>query len=174
MNNFKTMKALTGLQAPEPNVEIAKLWWPELLNKWTAVGWKDTITEFNILHNGTIINSYYWLDKLRKPLEDPYSMYTFTPGLAAPDFALPGPGTSQYYDEAWYIRSFPAPEPGTNPYFDDGWVVQGWNDCEAPVLHSDWTWQGYIMRQEVFAHIPGGKAVVTGDEPHFLAGRRLG
>lgn len=168
MSNLITMKFQNGQLISEPNLETAKLWWPEMLNKWTSIGWKDTITEFNVLHNGTILNAFYWPEKTREPLTDPQSMYTFTPGLATPDFKAPVPEASAYYDKGWYIRNFPAVEAGTNPYFDDGWVVQGWNDCEAPVLHSDWTWQGFIMRQEVFAHIPGGKAVVTGDEPHFM------
>ena len=45
---------------------------------------------------------------------------------------------------------------------------QGWNDDEAPVLWSEWSKHGWRIRSEVFAHIPGGGDVQTGNEPLFL------
>ena len=42
--------------APEPNFELASQWWPELPNKWTAVGWRDHLYRFNVLYNGTLMN----------------------------------------------------------------------------------------------------------------------
>jgi len=50
---------------------------------------------------------------------------------------------------------------------DDTSVKQGWRDCAAPVLWSEWASQGFLLRQEVFAHVPGAKEVETGVEPLF-------
>ena len=55
----------------------------------------------------------------------------------------------------------------TFPHQDDGRVIQGWSEGHAPVLRSDWAWDGLLLRQEVFAHIPGAEAVKTGIEPLF-------
>lgn len=46
-------------------------------------------------------------------------------------------------------------------------MLQGWNPGEAPVLWSEWVADGIVMRQEVFAHVPGGRPVQTGTEPLF-------
>lgn len=136
-------------ESPEPNVEIAKTWWREMPNKWTAVGWKDHILRFNVLHNGAIINQASWMDRMRPALQDPQALFYFRPG-ATPD---------EFRNGVW-------PE-GTNPLADDGSVVQGWNDTVAPVLWSEWQYFGQLIRQEVFAHVPGGKALTRGDEPLF-------
>ena len=40
---------------PEPNLEIARSWWPENPNKWTPIGWKDHPLQFNVLFNGSLI-----------------------------------------------------------------------------------------------------------------------
>jgi hypothetical protein len=50
---------------------------------------------------------------------------------------------------------------------DDGWNTQGWNEGAAPVLWTEKFTQGILYRQEVFAHVPGGRAVERGDEPLF-------
>jgi hypothetical protein len=50
---------------------------------------------------------------------------------------------------------------------DDGLVRQGWNDMTAPVLWSEWPAAGCSLRQEVFAHVSGGKDIKTGIEPLF-------
>ena len=61
-----------------------------------------------------------------------------------------------------------APEKGwLAPGADDGKVNQGWTDNTAPVLWSEWASRGLLLRQEVFAHVPGAKDVATGLEPLF-------
>src|SRR3954453_13884033 len=40
---------------PEPNVAVAKLWWPDQRNVWTPIGWKDHFFRFNVLYNGTAV-----------------------------------------------------------------------------------------------------------------------
>lgn len=50
---------------------------------------------------------------------------------------------------------------------NDRMARQGWNEGPAPVLWTEWGWGGGLVRQEVFAHIPGGGATQTGMEPLF-------
>ncbi len=132
---------------PEPNIEIAKTWWTEMPNKWTVVGWKDHILRFNVLHNGSIVNHASWMDRLRGPHPDPNCMFYFRPATTPGDF-------------------FALPE-GVGPVKEDGQVLQGWNGSETPVLWSEWQYRGQLIRQEVFAHVPGGQEVKRGDEPLF-------
>lgn len=131
----------------EPNVEIARQWWSEMPNKWTVVGWKDHILRFNVFHNGAIATHASWMPRMRKPLEDPNCLFLFRPSADPNGF-------------------FALPE-GVNPLIDDGAVVQGWNSTDTPVLWSEWQVDGQLLRQEVFAHLPGGQPVRRGDEPLF-------
>jgi hypothetical protein len=126
----------------EPNMETALGWWSELPNKWTPVGWKDHLFRFNVLFNGTVVAQ---------------------PDLNRRTEAWKGQGVQLEFNPqptpvAWY-EDFPAQ--------DDGRVIQVWNEGHAPVLRSDWAWHGMLLRQEVFAHIPGAEAVKTGIEPLF-------
>jgi hypothetical protein len=128
--------------AREPNYAVASEWWADLWNIWTPVGWKDHLHRFNVLWNGTV--------------------------LAKPDMNRRSGGqglqlslTPNY--EEW-VRDFKADQ----LRHDKHQVRQGWNDDEAPVLWSQWSLEGARIRSEVFAHIPGGGEVKTGDEPLFL------
>ncbi len=148
---FWCAHAATGEITPpagtEPNIGIAKQWWPEMSNKWTVVGWKDHILRFNVLHNGTIINHASWMGRLRAPHPDPNCMFYFRPATTPGDFyALPA---------------------GVGPIKEDRQVVQGWKDSETPVLWSEWQYRGQLIRQEVFAHTPGGQELKRGNEPLF-------
>ncbi len=53
------------------------------------------------------------------------------------------------------------------PERDDGSIIQGLEQCAAPVVWSEWSRDGLLLRQNIFAHIPGGGPVKTGDEPLF-------
>jgi hypothetical protein len=132
----------------EPNMETALGWWSELPNKWTPVGWKDHLFRFNVLFNGTI-------------MADPAPV---SGGLS------PNRRTEAWKGQGVQLEFIPSADGGGFRYFpaqDDGRVVQGWNESQAPVLRSDWTWPGLFMRQEVFGHIPGAEAIETGIEPLF-------
>lgn len=59
-------------------------------------------------------------------------------------------------------RPITGPLPG-----DDGWNTQGWNAGPAPVLWTEKFTEGILYRQDVFAHVPGGRTVERGDEPLF-------
>ncbi len=144
-------KPVKASSIAEPNLEIARLWWTDLPKKWTMLGWKAHITRFNVLYDGTLINAFSF-DKgpqnpvaLRPPIPEPWTQFTFVP--AASVDAVP-PSNDLIYQ-------------------DYGDVVQGWDDGNAPVLWSEWHWGGYLLRQRIFAHVPGGKELARGDEPLF-------
>ena len=40
---------------PEPNVEIASQWWPQLENVYSPIGWKNHLFRFNVFYNGMIM-----------------------------------------------------------------------------------------------------------------------
>ncbi|MDR1121193.1 MAG: hypothetical protein LBM08_09780 [Dysgonamonadaceae bacterium] len=138
----------------EPNVEIAKSWWPDQRNVWTPVGWKDHYFRFNILYNGAILaepcphwaptrpHSLKWLDK--------DFMLKIAPSIDGNPEELPDKLTSQ-----WRL--------------DGGHGIQGWRtDKQTPVLWTDFPLQeGLVVRQEVFAHIKGARDVETGIEPLY-------
>lgn len=44
---------------------------------------------------------------------------------------------------------------------------QDWNETPTPLLWSEWKREGLVLRQEMFAHAPGGGQVETGIEPLF-------
>lgn len=142
---------ITKPHISEPNIEIAKLWWSELPKKWTMLGWKWHITRFNVLYDGTLITAFPF-DKgpqnpvpIRPPIPEPWAQFAFVPA-ASPE-AVPAFGSAIHED-----------------YGD---VIQGWEDRNAPVLWSEWQYGGYLLRQSVFAHVPGGKELQRGDEPLF-------
>ena len=77
----------------EPNLDLAKLWWTELPKKWTAVGWNEHITRFNVLHDGTILN-FFSFDKgaqnplaIRPPIPEPLRAHMRFRGLDSATWA---------------------------------------------------------------------------------------
>lgn len=135
----------------EPNIEIAKTWWDEMEKKWTVVGWPEHRTRFNVMYDGTLV-SYFGFHRhptarkdVRPDIPEPYTQFAFVPAGSLKD----------------------VPTTAYNVPADYGDVVQGWADSETPVLWSEWAWHGYLLRSQVFAHVPGGKALTRGDEPLF-------
>ena len=133
----------------EPNVELAKLWWPEQRNVWTPVGWKDHYFKFNVLYNGMLICQpapFMRLDA--KPWSGQNFMLTFR---ASAD-GLPLPITSQ---ATWHR--------------DGGQGIQGWTKGhETPILWTEYRNQaGIVLKSEVFAHITSNEDIETALEPHY-------
>ena len=124
--------SMTGAE-PEPNLEIAKGWWPENPNKRTPIGWKNHPQQFVVLYNGIIVSPGFAL--------------TFNDPNVRHDLQLQVDGRTE---------------------------VQGWNDCEAPVLWSRWfpytysarAFDGVQIQQEVFAHLPAATARQRHDHAH--------
>ena len=127
----------------EPTMEVAKQWWPEMPKKWTIVGWPEHLIRFNVLYDGSIINQFN-LGK-RYAMTDPSAQFTFIPSASIEQVT----GSVQTSSQDW------------------GDVVQGWDDSNTPVLWSEWPWHGYLLREQVFAHVPGGQELKKGDEPLF-------
>lgn len=135
----------------EPNIEIAKTWWPEMQKKWTVVGWPEHRTRFNVLYDGTLFNYFSFHHHASAPagsrpdIPEPFAQFSFHPAGSIGEVAATLYNVAQDYGD----------------------VVQGWEGSETPVLWSEWVWQGYLLRSRVFAHVPGGRGLVRGDEPLF-------
>jgi len=131
------------VQGSEPAVDMACTWWPDLRDIWTPVGWKDHAFRFNVLFNGTI--------------------------LAQPDL---NPRTQKWKNQGVQLTFEPSYDGKWRDYVyihrDDTMVRQCWDQRHAtPIVRSEWTQRGLSLRQEAFAHVPGGKPVSTGTEPIF-------
>lgn len=139
---------------PEPNVERARNWWLPQRNVWTPVGWKGHLFRFNCVYNGALICDPSWV-MAAKPNTQPYHGKNFQTTVVMPQR---GGG----------FRDFPA---SVREVWDDdlGYGSQGWQeDSDTPVL---WTehkrHEGLIIRQSVFAHVPGNAPVQTATEPIY-------
>ncbi len=143
--------------APEPNVEIASQWWPPMTNVYTPLGWKNHLFRFNLFYNGML-------------MADPAPVY----GVPALE-PWRGQGV-----QVWMIPSINGKDPdrwraGTYQMTADNgrrWGYQGMLDRPTPVIWTEWrnafrATQGYTLRQEVFAHVPGGEPIESGTEPLF-------
>lgn len=145
---------VTDGESAEPNIALAKAWWPDQRNVWTPIGWKDHYFRFNVLYNGTVIvepapNWAPMREHSKKYLKQDFMLSFFPTGSGTPP-PLPAELTSQ-----WRI--------------DGGRGIQGWRtDKETPVLYTDFPLQeGIVVRKEIFANVKGSKDVVTGIEPLY-------
>jgi hypothetical protein len=126
----------------EPNAAAACVWWPDLRDYWTPIGWADHPLRFNVLFNGSIIAD-----------PDPWGRLPMFRGLGVQLTVMPSPN-GEYRATPIVTR-------------DTGGVLQGWMETDAPVLWSEWSQDGIRLREEIFAHLPGGREVQTGREPLF-------
>lgn len=152
--HIRSLNSISGIDLNiEPNVELAKLWWPDQRNVWTPIGWKDHYFRFNVLYNGTLIF---------EPFSD----------LSARKHAV------KYKGKSFLVSFTPFPTIDIPPLpieqraqwrIDGGHGVQGWRtDTDAPVLWTDHKLQeGLVIRQEVFAHLAGGGDVTDGLDPLY-------
>jgi len=141
----------TTVVLTEPSAEIANGWWQEDRNVWTPIGWKNHIFQFNVLYNGTIVaEPKRYVEKYGGPA----IQLTVT---ASADGKIPSPLSQEPY----LLSNMP----------DRGIGNQGWTENSTPVLWTDWPFgmQGYgiVVREEIFAHIPGAGDVKSGAEPLY-------
>lgn len=141
---------------PEPNFDLAKLWWPDQRNVWTPIGWKDHYFRFNVLYNGTVICEPcpHWTPPrphAKRWLGQSFQL-NFTPPMVR---GHAQPGLPKETTQLWRL--------------DFGHGIQGWCiDRETPVLWTEYRLQqGLVVRQEIFAHIKGAKDVQSGIEPIY-------
>ena len=142
---------------PEPNVEIATQWWPELTNVYTPIGWKNHLFRFNVLFDGTLLA---WPDP-------PGGINELARWKDMGVQLLMTPCKRGHHPYAWRTGSSLVTTDEARH-----WGYQGWTDDEAPVLWTEWRQSrhglhGAVMRQEVFAHMPGAVDIETGTEPLF-------
>lgn len=133
---------------PEPNFQIAEQWWPDLTDYWTPVGWKHHRFRYNVFFDGTIYAD---------------------PSLSSTAKAWNGQGVQ--------IRVEPLPADALSAYnnmrsqpytlADDRRTLQGWTEDKTPVLWTEWSKDGLLLRENVFAYVTGGSDVTTGLEPLF-------
>jgi hypothetical protein len=128
----------------ESDSRIASRWWPQFENVWVPIGWKDHPLRFNVIYNGTVMAS-----PVRWPARGQGVQLTFVPSA---DGVPAQPATTQPHQ----LRQQ-----------DGGVGDQGWNDSDAPVLWTRWREDKITLRQEIFAHIPGGERVKDSTEPLF-------
>jgi hypothetical protein len=137
----------------EPNFEMAKQWWPELTDFWTPVGWKHHRFRYNVFFDGTILADPS-LSQTAKEWKGQGVQLRASVRVGGAidnnDSALDKLRSERYVLE------------------DDRRSLQGWTTNAAPVLWTEWSANGVLLRQHVFAHIPGGGDVKTGLEPLFL------
>lgn len=134
---------MTQKNSTEPNAAIACQWWPDVRNGWAAVGWPNACFGFKILHNGTIFTE---LGGSKWPGEFSNQGAQYTTAFCAlgkKDFV------------PWEIR-------------DKGAARQGWDESSpAPVYWTEWNLghqYGVVVRQTLFAHLPGGADIREGTE----------
>ncbi|MEU8202026.1 hypothetical protein [Streptosporangium sp. NPDC049046] len=139
---------------PEPNVERSKHWWPAQRNVWTPIGWKGHLFRFNVVYNGALICDPSWV-LAAKPNTQPWHGKNFQTTVVMP---MRGGG----------FQPFPAFQ--YEVWDDDlGQGKQGWEeDSDAPVLWTEHRRQeGLVIKQSVFAHVPGEQTVQTATEPLY-------
>lgn len=124
------------------NWDSACQWWSDLPDIWTPVAWKDHLLRFNVFWSGMIM-AQPDVNRRTKKWEGQ--------GVQV-SFGLCSGGKCRH---AAFNRE------------DDNFCDQGWEDRPAPVLWTDWPCDGVVLRQRVFAHVPGGQGVQRGDEPLF-------
>jgi hypothetical protein len=137
----------------EPDFQTAAGWWSDLPNIYTTLGWKDHLFRFNVLWNGTLL-ALPSLNRRTEAWAGQEAQIAFAP----------------HYNEA-----FSGVDNNAYAYLshDDNLCSQGFETDAAPVLWTDIPMDGLVHRMRLFAHIPGGGAVRTGDDPLF-AWVRLG
>ncbi len=137
----------------EPNVELAKLWWPEQRNVWTPIGWKDHYFKFNVLYNGTLMCEPA-PGFVPRPNSRPWIGQSFQLAFRASADGLPKPLPTERLS-TWKI--------------DGGQGIQGWTkEHETPILWTEYRCQeGIVLKSEVFAHVTDNEDVATALEPLY-------
>lgn len=138
----------------EPNIPLAKLWWPDERNVWTPIGWKDHFFKFNVVYDGAIVFEPFSPSSSR-PQALPYKGQGFQATF------IPWPNEN--------IPALPGQETTLWTQGDGGHGLQGWDtNYVSPVLWTDYPCQeGVVFRVETFGHVAGGDPVKTGLEPYY-------
>lgn len=138
----------------EWNAARACEFWPDQRGHWAPVSWKDHLHDFNILYNGTILACPGGAGTNRNVRPEDQTFATemrvrFTPELPSVDWC----------DETL--------SRGLSP---DGRHIASWASRAAPeyIIEQPICNTAICVEQRQFAHVPGNRPVVRGDEPLFL------
>lgn len=149
--------AVAASPAPEPNIEIARQWWGPLTNMYTPIGWKNHCFRFNVFYNGMIMADPR--PEHASPALDPWRGRGVQVTISPSEHGLD--------PNRWRIGTYQMTT-------DNGrrWGHQGLLDHPTPVIWTEWRQSfrcanGYVLRQEVFGHVPGGEPIETGTEPLY-------
>src|ERR1051326_950064 len=138
----------------EWNAKRACEFWPDQRGHWAPVWWKEHLYDFNVFYNGTILANPAGIGLNRNiPPEDQIFAAELRPWLYASEptvDACDGNLKAGFYPDGRHVASW---APGPAPVY----VIE----------HAAYSMPLYVEQQQ-FAHIPGGKRVQRGDEPHFL------
>jgi len=150
---------------PEWNAASAAAYWPDQRGHWAPVSWKDHLFDFNVFYNGTVA-------------ADPVNIglnHNVTPeqGIFASELrVVPAHSDPHRGDGGADPLGRPA---GCDAMLallqaPDGRQVASWAPGATPRYRLDHALLGapIVLRQEQFAHLPGGRSVRRGDEPLFL------
>lgn len=150
----------------EWDAATAAAYWPDQRGHWAPVSWKDHLYDFSVFYNGTILANPTGVGMNRNiPPEDQVFASELRVRLGVVD---PAAGTG---DRA--MLSAPNGQSDTSLiqlFSPDGRHMASWREGCAPVyvIEHALLGQPVLVRQMHVAHIPGGRAVERGDEPHFL------
>lgn len=147
----------SAADAAEPTADSASEWWPRLTNVYTPVGWKNHLFRFNVFYNGMVMADP--CPEHGSPVLQPWR------GQGAQLSILP---SEHGLDPARW-------QAGTYQMTGDNgrrWGYQGLLERPTPVVWTEWRQSfratvGYVLRQEIFAFVPGGREIETGTEPLF-------
>jgi hypothetical protein len=139
--------ASTSPALAEPNLKTAEQWWPDLTDYWTPVGWKHHRFRYNVFFDGTIYAD---------PALSQTAQQWEGQGVQIRVQPIPGNVGQQFprYRGRYFLE-------------DDNSARQGWSTNQTPVLWTEWSRNGLLLHQHIFAHTPGSKPVQNGLEPLF-------
>ncbi|WP_337174856.1 hypothetical protein [Paludisphaera sp.] len=154
--------------AGEPDFEAARNWFPPMRNVWTAVGLPGHPFRFNLLYDGTIIADPHPLPSINgAPIKSYLDRFAGQGAQLSVTTSADG-NLPPAREHAYQLASRP----------DGGVGMQGWDDDHAaPLLYTRHPIKtlfgdtGVVVRQETFAHTPGGGPIRTGAEPIYLWAR---
>ncbi|NQU10986.1 hypothetical protein HQ590_09365 [bacterium] len=132
----------------------ATAFWPDQRGHWAPVSWKDHLYDFSVFFNGTIAANPAGVGLNHNVLPEDQ---VFAAELRLK--IMTGAPTAAACDQSVIQLQHP-----------DGLHVASWAPGKAPVyvIEHKLTGAPILVEQRQFAHVPGGRAVRRGDEPHFL------
>ena len=156
----------TILTTGEWDAVTAVAYWPDQRGHWAPVSWKDHLYDFSVFYNGTILANPTGIGFNRNVApEDQIFASELRIRLSAQS---PVPALQKGEVVSNHLSGC---DMGLLQYQGpDGRHVASWAEGAAPVYVIEHAVLAapVLVKQQQFAHVPDGRAVERGDEPHFL------